>query len=192
MKNQIREQNRIKRRAMDKTEVAEKSKAAARVFLESALYQKAEQIMLYLPLGNETDTSDIISAAFCDGKRLVLPVTDPKTGEITPCVYEKDTELAQGAFSVTEPLGAEPADMSKTDVVLVPGIAFDLSGNRVGFGKGCYDRLLKCTTAIKIGFCYDFQICPEISADEHDVKMDFLVTEKGIHICDAEINSSNV
>ncbi len=179
MKNQIREQNKIKRRAMDKTQVAEKSKRAAKAFLQSELYKNARQIMAYLPLGNETDTSEIIDAAFGDGKRLVLPVTDHKTGEITPCVYEKDTKLTKGAFSVTEPSKIVPADMSKTDVVLVPGIAFDLSGNRVGFGKGCYDRLLKDTAAVKVGLCYDYQICPEIPADEHDVRMDLLITESG-------------
>ena len=182
MKNQIREQNKIKRRAMDKSEVCEKSKAAAKAFLQSELYKNAQQIMVYLPLGNETDPSDIIAAAFCDGKRLVLPVTNPQTNEITPCVYEKDTVLVKGAFSVTEPNETIPADMSKTDVVLVPGIAFDKFGNRVGFGKGCYDRLLKNTTAVKVGLCYDYQICPQIPADEHDVKMDYLITERGV-IC---------
>lgn len=182
MKNQIREQNKIKRRAMSETEVAEKSNAVAKAFLQSELYKNAQQIMAYFPLGNETDTREIISAVFSDGKRLVLPVTDPKTGEITPCICEKDTKLIKGAFSVTEPQTKLPADMSKTDVVLVPGIAFDLSGNRVGFGKGCYDRLLKDTAAVKVGLCYDYQICPEIPADEHDVKMDFLITENGL-IC---------
>ncbi len=182
MKNQIREQNKIKRRAMSKAQVAEKSKEAAKAFLQSELYKNAQQIMVYFPLGNETDTSEIISASFRDGKSLILPVTDSQSGVITPCIYEKDTVLVKGAFSVTEPLKIVPADMSKTDVVLVPGIAFDLSGNRVGFGKGCYDRLLDGTSAVKVGFCYDWQICPEITADKHDVKMDFLITENGL-IC---------
>lgn len=167
---------------MSKAEIAEKSKAAAKAFLQSKLYKNVQQIMIYLPLGNETDTSEIIDASFRDGKKIVLPVTDPQTGVITPCLYEKDTKLIKGAFSVTEPEITVPADMSKTDVVLVPGIAFDLSGNRLGFGKGCYDRLLEGTSAVKVGVCYDWQICPEITADEHDVKMDFLITENGL-IC---------
>lgn len=182
MKSQIREKHMAKRHAMNKAEVTEKSRAAAKAFLESGLYKNAKQIMIYLPLGNETDTSGIISAAFRDGKQLVLPVTDPKTGEITPYLYQKDTKLKKGAFSVTEPADAEPADMSKTDVVIVPGVAFDRAGNRVGFGKGCYDRVLKDTTAVKVGFCYGFQVCGKIPAEEHDVKMDFLITENEI-IC---------
>ncbi len=180
MKNQIREQSKLKRREMDKAEVLEKSKMAARAFLESEIYKNAKQLMVYLPLGNETDTMDIIDVAFRDEKRLVLPVTDPESGVITPVLYEKDTKLIKGAFSVTEPVDTNPADMSKTDVVIVPGIAFDRLGNRVGFGKGCYDRLLKDTTAFKVGFCYDFQICDKIPACEYDVKMDFLVTENGL------------
>jgi 5-formyltetrahydrofolate cyclo-ligase len=182
MKNQIREKNKLKRRAMSKAEVAEKSNEAAKAFLQSEIYKNAQQIMVYLPLGNETDTGEIIASCFRDGKSLILPVTDSQSGVITPCVYDKDTKLTKGAFSVTEPSQIVVADMSKTDVVIVPGIAFDLSGNRIGFGKGCYDRLLDGISAVKIGFCYDWQICGEISADKHDIKMDFLITEKGL-IC---------
>ncbi len=180
MKNQIREQYKAKRREMDKSEVIEKSKATSMAFLESSIYKNAKQLMIYLPLGNETDTSEIIDAALRDGKKIVLPVTDSQTGVITPCLYEKDTKLIKGAFSVTEPEIKVLADMSKTDVVIVPGIAFDRLGNRVGFGKGCYDRLLKGTTAIKVGLCYELQICSEIPSCKHDVKMDFLFTEKDI------------
>ena len=113
MKNQIREQNKIKRRAMSKAEVAEKSNAVAKAFLQSELYKNAQQIMVYLPLGNETNTSEIISASFRDGKSLILPVTDSQSGVITPCIYEKDTVLVKGAFSVTEPNETIPADMAR-------------------------------------------------------------------------------
>ena len=86
-------------------------------------------------------------------------------------------------FSVLEPCGTETADIKKIDAVLVPGIAFDKNGARVGFGKGCYDRFLKNVSAIKIGVCYDFQICEKICDEEHDIKMDFLISENGMYKC---------
>lgn len=183
MKNEIRKTNKIKRSLMKKGEVLEKSRKACANFLKSEIYKNAKQIMLYMPLGNETDTSDITNKALTDGKKLILPVTDEKTCKITPCYYEKGSELSKGAFSIKEPCVKDVADISKIDVILVPGIAFDRNGGRVGFGKGCYDRFLKNTPAIKIGFCYEMQICKSISEDEHDVEMDYIITETGIFRC---------
>lgn len=183
MKKEIRKANKIKRSTMDKTEVFEKSSKACKVFLESDLYKNAKVIMLYMPLGNETDTTDIIKQSFTDGKKLILPVTDEKTGEITPCYFEKDSEFSQGAFSVKEPCVKDVADALDIDVVIVPGIAFDKSGARVGFGKGCYDRFLIKADAVKIGFCYEFQLYDKIPSEEYDVKMDYIITESGIINC---------
>lgn len=168
---------------MERAEVVKKSHTASELFLSSDIYKNAKQLMVYMPLGNETDTTDIINAAFRDGKKLVFPVTDLKNGEITPCYATEDTKFEKGAFSVKEPCVKDIADVSKIDVILVPGIAYDKKGARVGFGKGCYDRLLKKTSSIKVGFCYDFQICEKIVAEEHDIKMDYLITESGIIQC---------
>ncbi len=184
MKNEIRKTNKERRAKMSREEVAEKSFAAARLFLESRIYKNARQIMLYMPLGNESDTSLILNAAFDDKKTVLLPVTDAKSGEITAYEVCKDTVFEKGAFSIQEPQSAKKADMSKTDVVIVPGIAFSKSGARVGFGKGCYDRLLAHTDVVKVGFCYDFQVFEGIIPEEHDVRMDFLVTEKGLFKCE--------
>lgn len=179
-KDEIRKRNKKLRAQLDKNEVLQKSSLASEFFLKSELYKQSEQIMLYMPLGNEISTLDIIKKALDDGKRVVLPVTDGDTGEITPCLIDKNTRFGMGAFSVTEPIEGKTADMDKTDVIIVPGIAYDRNGGRVGFGKGCYDRLLDTSTAVKVGYCYDFQICDEIDTERHDVKMDFLVSESGI------------
>ena len=183
MKNQIRKEMKARRAAMTKEEVAQKSMTAADAFLKSEIYKNAETIMLYMPLGNETDTSEIIKAAFADEKRLVLPVTDEKTGEITPVFFEETSVLEKGGFSIREPKNSHIAEKSAIDVVIVPGIAFDKRGARVGFGKGCYDMFLKDMQTVKIGFCYDFQLVGEIPSEEHDIKMDFVVTEKGFFEC---------
>ncbi|MBR5155140.1 MAG: 5-formyltetrahydrofolate cyclo-ligase [Clostridia bacterium] len=182
-KSEIRSINKIRRSSMEMVEVRNKSFAATREFLSSEIYKNAGEIMLYMPIYNEIDTAGIMKAAIDEGKKVVLPVTDKGSGSITPYYVAKDTKFVKGAFSVAEPYGATVVDPPKIDVVLLPGIAFDLSGNRVGFGKGCYDRFLENSKAIKIGFCYHFQISEEIEAEGHDIKMDFLLTEKGLIKC---------
>lgn len=183
MKNEIRKHNKLMRSQLSEQEVAQKSRLVSNTFLESNIYKNCRCLMLYMPLGNETDTSHIIKEAFNDGKKVVFPVTDAKTGVITPYYADGDTKFKVGAFSVTEPVTGKIARPEDIDVILVPGIAFDRKGNRVGFGKGCYDRLLKSTKAIKVGYCYLFQICDEIPAESHDIKMDYIVNEKGIIEC---------
>lgn len=180
MKNQIRNEMKVKRRFMKKNEVAEKSHKAAEFFLNSEIYKSARVIMLYMPLGNEADTSEIIKRAFEDGKSLVLPVTNEETGKITPVAFEENTFLEKGGFSVAEPKNSVEIKKSEIDAVIVPGIAFDKNGARVGFGKGCYDMFLADSRATKVGLCYEFQVFEEIPADLHDVKMDFILTETGL------------
>ena len=183
MKDQIRKEMKAKRRALTKEEVVRVSSAAAEVFLSSECYNSAKTIMLYMPLGNETDTGEIVKRALEDGKKVVLPVTDEKTGSITPYFYDESTALEKGGFSVTEPKNALAAPKTEIDMVLVPGIAFDRFGSRVGFGKGCYDMFLKGMNVVRVGLCYEFQLCDSIPLDEHDIKMDFIVTEKGVIEC---------
>ena len=162
---------------MTKKEVAEKSLLASENFLKSEVYKNCRVLMLYMPLGNETDTTKIIKKAYKDGKRVVFPVTEKKGGVITPCYADETAVFEKGAFNVNEPQNGTKVEPCDIDVILVPGIVFDHKGTRIGFGKGCYDRLLKDTDAIKVGFCYDFQICDNIPAEKYDVNMDFLVTE---------------
>lgn len=180
MKNEIRKEFKLKRKLMEKSRVAEKSGRACKLFLESDLYKNANVLMLYMPLGNEVDTTEIINKAFADCKKVVFPVTNDESGEITPCYATEDTEFKKGAFSVREPNVIDIADVLDIDTVIVPGIAFDKSGGRIGFGKGCYDRFLIKTKATKIGFCYDFQLCLKIPVEKQDIKMDYVITEAGI------------
>lgn len=185
MKQKIRSLYKTMRAQMPKADVTYKSDAASKVFLTSEIYKASNQIMLYIPLGNETDTKNIIECSFADGKKVIFPVTDKKSGKITPHYAMADTKFKSGAFSVYEPISSDIADESDIDVVIVPGISFSKNGARIGFGKGCYDRFLKKCKGIKIGFCYNFQICDDCFEEEHDVTMDYIVTETGIIKCES-------
>ena len=183
MKSKIRDEMKIKRKSMPKEEALAKSLIAQSTFLDSDMYRESEILMLYIPLGNETSTLDIIEKAHFDGKTVLVPVTDSKTYELTAHKITKDSEFEKGTFSVTEPKEKADFDVSKIDVVLVPGVAFSRWGSRIGFGKGCYDKFLKDITALKVGYCYDFQITDEFYSDDFDIEMDYLITEKEFIDC---------
>ena len=182
-KDDLRKFNKAKRKEMLPQEVFEKSKKASEIFLNNEIYQGSNVIMLYYPLRNEIDTSEILKNALLDGKTVIYPITDMATNEITPIIVDSRTKFSKGAYSVFEPI-EKIVYNGEIDAILVPGIAFDKNGWRVGFGKGCYDRFLKNVDAIKIGFCYDFQIADKIDNDDYDIKMNCLISESGMIVCE--------
>ena len=185
-KSELRIEYKQKRKDMPMDDVASKSKNAQNILLKSDIYKNAKTIMIYMPLGNETDTSLVINNSFDSGKNVVIPVTDGTTGVITPCYISKDTQYKTGSFNIKEPTTLNVADVCDIDVIVVPGIAFTKGGERVGFGKGCYDMLLKNYDGIKIGFCYDLQLCDGGFSDKHDIMMDYIITDTNIIKCKTE------
>lgn len=183
MKNQIRQKIKSQRNSLSKEEVFLKSNLASDLFLSSEEYISSSVIMLYMPLGNETDTLAIISRAFEDGKKVVLPVTDVENVDIIPYYISDISDLRVGAYAIREPQNGVLTAIDKIDTVVVPGIAFDCHGGRIGFGKGYYDRFLSAFNGIKIGFCYDFQLVENAYPEPHDVMMDYVVTNKEIFKC---------
>ena len=182
-KSELRQYFKQLRRAMAYDDVLNKSKIMCDILLNTDIYKNANNIMLYMPLGNEADTSRIIHRAYVDGKKVAFPLTDSDSGVITPVYVDVDTAFAKGAFSVMEPEKYTIANISDVDVVVVPGIVFDANGHRIGFGKGCYDRLLREYQGVKLGFCYSSQICDDIPSDEYDICMDYIITENGFVEC---------
>lgn len=134
-------------------------------------YNKANAVMLYMPIKGEADVTGLLS----DEKVFLLPVTE--RSDMFAC---KAGVLESGAFNVPEPKDKTPFDKKEIDLVIVPGVAFDRKGNRTGYGKGYYDRFLKDMSALKIGVCHSFQLLDEIESEEHDVKMDMIVTEREV------------
>ena len=176
-KVEIRKINKELRNNMSEYDVKEKSKRACEIFLNSFLYKNSDTVMIYYPLGNETDTSFIMEKILQDKKTGVLPYTDINTNEIIPIEFNETTTFKKGAFGILEPNDMTKMSKRNIKIAIIPGIAFDKIGQRVGFGKGYYDRFLKDTDIIKVGFCYDFQVVDRIIADPFDIKMDYLITE---------------
>jgi 5-formyltetrahydrofolate cyclo-ligase len=145
-----------------------------------AEYSAAKTVMFYAPIKQEVDTTGMISLALRE-KTVCLPVV--RGGEIVPVEVEDESWLARGRFGIIEPRAGNPVDAKDIDVVIVPGIGFDVRGNRLGYGRGYYDRFLKTARAAKIGLAYDFQVVEALPVHDHDVRVDRIITESKIIDC---------
>ena len=160
-----------------------------RTFAASGLGNLPEgrAVMIYASFRNEADTWGILEDLVKKGVKVLLPRT--RKGLIEVYEYRGPGSLKQGSFGILEPDPAlcPEADLSEISLVLVPGVVFDRRGGRIGFGAGCYDRFLpKVPSARKVGLCYEAQIAEEVPCDENDVRMDALLTEKGLFNCSTQ------
>ncbi len=144
-------------------------------------YQCSSCIIAYVPIHNEVDTSLLVQHALHSGRMVALPAVVGR--EMVFRAVQPGCALRRGAFGIPEP----PADArllnpADADLVLLPGVAFDLQGHRIGYGKGFYDKTVHSMEGQGklVGLCYDFQIVEKIPGQMHDVKMDRIVTEQRV------------
>lgn len=136
-------------------------------------FATAKRIILYHSLPDELPTAEMIRI-WNESKTILLPRVVGEDMDIV--VYHVD-ELAPGSFNIQEPTGNDIiADFDTTDIAVVPGVAFDRSGNRLGRGRGYYDRFLSRFPGTTIGVCADYRLVDNIPAESHDVKMDYVIT----------------
>jgi len=151
------------------------SKTLCDNILSMTAFQSAHTLLLYSPLPDEVDVFTLIDNAFSNGKCVLLPKVVGDDLELH--IYKGVESLERGAFGILEPTEDVYSDYDNVDVAIIPGMAFDRHGNRLGRGKGYYDRLLpRLKNAYKIGVCFPFQYFDEIPSEEHDVKMDCVVS----------------
>ena len=133
------------------------------------VFKKAKTVMFYMPFGGEVDTVDMIKAAQKLGKTVVVPVCG-KNRMMKPCVLKDGATLLRGPYGIREPALKKPVNFKSLDLVIVPGLAFDKEGRRLGRGKGYYDRFLPKVSghSVAIGLAYDFQILPNIPTTRYD------------------------
>lgn len=169
---------RTERIQMSKRAVREKSLRIYRQLIDMPAYQLARRIACYVSIKNEVDTRIVIQNAIGDGKQVGVPITR-EDGDMDFQSIAELNDLRPVHYGLREPI----PDFQKVllphtiDLILVPGIAFDRSGHRIGSGGGYYDRFLARTEAVRIGLSYSFQIIDRVPAEPHDVKMDLIITE---------------
>lgn len=155
----------------------ERMEAANRVFEQlerTAAFMMSDNILLYHSLPDELSTVEFINK-WHDRKHFYLPRVNGVNLDILP--YDR-SRLHVGAFNIEEPDGDEVTPIDMIELIVVPGVAYDVNGNRIGRGKGYYDRLLAESHAVKIGVGYDFQLVDEIEAEPHDVCVDIVITDR--------------
>ena len=182
MKNQIKEAILEKRNSLTKEEILEKSKKIEENFFNTEQYRKSKTIMFFVSFGSEANTHEMIRNSL-GKKNVVIPKV--LEHEIEPSIIiDFDNLVSSGKFGILEPIEPMKIAYKNIDLVIVPGIAFDSDGHRIGYGFGYYDKFLKkVPKAVKIGLCFDFQIVEKIPREEHDVAVDFIVTEKRVIEC---------
>lgn len=145
------------------------------------LYKKAHTIFSFVSFKSEVDTHNIIKHAIKKGKTICVPKIESKQKGIEIFKVRDFTQLKKGYFDILEPDETCPAAVSgEIDLILMPGVAFDRQGGRIGYGAGFYDRFLSDMKkrADKIALAYDFQLLNSVPMDEHDVRIDGIITEK--------------
>lgn len=145
---------------------------------EQPFFQTATAVLFFAPLPGEADAWLLLEETLAAGKTAALPRFDPPEQGYVACrVQNLRTEIVAGQFGIREPRpGCAEIPFGRLDLILVPGVAFDLNGNRLGRGKGFYDRLLAETRGVKCGVAFEEQIVDEIPIGSHDAAMDFIVT----------------
>lgn len=192
MKEVIRKQVLVVRNKLSDDEVYRLSESIFLNLRENRFFDNSTHIMVYLDFKHEVKTDFIINYCLEHGKKVYIPICIPETHELCISRITNLKELKSGHFGIREPMTEyiRLSDSNLIDLVLVPGVAFDSAGNRIGFGAGYYDRFMKRLNpgAVKAALAYSFQVVDSVPSDEYDIPADYIVTEKGTVNCAHKIN----
>lgn len=181
LKNQLRKEIKEQRKAIDNSE---KSRLDAKInerLRQLWLYRESKTIFTYVSLAEETDTKRFIECALSDGKQVVVPRCIDGTRQMEFCLIHSLEDLEEGAFGVMEPKRTcRIFDDYSDGFCIVPGLAFDREGYRLGYGKGYYDRFLADFCGKTVGICYNRFVIPTIPRGKFDKSVDLIVTEKRV------------
>ena len=170
-KKELRAQIRAQKRAMTEEQIVEKSLRLGELFLASDAYKNAKTIYGYLPYNQEVRTVAMLEQAMKDGKRVAVPKC---YGDEMRFIFMDDlSKVEKGYANIPEPIADEPIADDETALVLMPGMAFDPQGHRIGYGGGFYDKFLaKEPNHPTLALCYDFQMVEHLETEEFDIPVD--------------------
>ncbi|MFO7274316.1 MAG: 5-formyltetrahydrofolate cyclo-ligase [Bacillota bacterium] len=183
-KRELRRRMIAARQALDPAERARAGLLAQRAVLAAPEWARAHTVLLYMPVRGEVDTAALAEAGRLAGKRLLLPRVEQGDRLLRLHLWDGTAaQLVPGAYGIPEPRPDLPqVAPAVVDLVIVPGVAFDRRGYRLGYGGGYYDRLLpELAHAVRIGLGYGFQLVDLLPAEPHDVRLDALATEHGLY-----------
>jgi 5-formyltetrahydrofolate cyclo-ligase len=180
-KQQIRDEISRKRRYLKEDEKKTFDDSIAKKLTSLKEWKKSKYILIYVSHKNEIKTTDIIKTNI-KKKHIIVPKTHLRFHTLSLHKIKTINDLIKGRYDLLEPHAhTEIISPEEIELAIIPGIAFDLKGHRIGYGKAYYDRLNKHLKCPKIGLAYSFQIVENIPAQSHDIPLDILVTEKDVH-----------
>ncbi len=167
------------RRSLSREEIESLSGAVARRFLELPEFREARVVASYISKEDEVQTSRIVAECLAEGKTLIVPRADPATGALSFSPIRSVAELSPGHFGVLEPKpGAAEVTLGAADAVVVPVVAWDEQGHRLGYGKGYFDRALSShARPLRVGLALEAQKASALPQSSTDVPLDIIVTE---------------
>ena len=170
-KKELRRTIRERKRAMTEEEIVSRSEKLGVLFAQSEAYKNAKTIYGYLPYNQEVRTVPMLEQALKDGKKVAVPKV---YGDEMKFLYLDDlSKVSKGYAGIPEPIADEPVADDETALVLMPGLAFDPAGHRIGYGGGFYDNFLAAEpNHPTLALCYEFQMLPELHTEEHDIPVD--------------------
>lgn len=170
----LRKEIRAKKKAMTEAEICEKSKNLCRKFLESNAYRAAKTVYGYLPYNQEVRTWELLQQAMRDGKRVAVPKVYDQEMRF---IYITDfSQIDTGYCGIPEPIADGPVAEDRDALVLMPGLAFDNEGHRIGYGGGFYDRFLSAEPDHPtVALCYDFQVVEDLPVEAFDIPVDVVI-----------------
>ena len=173
-KKELRRSIRERKRAMTEEEIVSRSEKLGELFLSSEAYKKAKTIYGYLPYNQEVRTVPMLEQALKDGKRVAVPKC---YGDEMKFIFMDDlSKVEKGYAGIPEPIADDPVADDTTALVLMPGMAFDPQGHRIGYGGGFYDKFLAAEpNHPTLALCYEFQMLPQLETEAHDIPVDYVI-----------------
>lgn len=173
-KTELRQAIRAQKRAMTEADILRRSEILAEKFVRSDAYRAAKTIYGYLPYNQEVRTVPMLQRALDEGKRVAVPKV---YGDDMKFIYLDDlSQVAKGYAGIPEPVADGPVAQDETALVLMPGLAFDPAGHRIGYGGGFYDKFLaREPHHPTVALCYDFQVIEHLETEEFDIPVDQVI-----------------
>lgn len=173
-----------KRNNLDFNKKEEMDKEILKKFYETQYYKKAKKIFIYISYSSEINTKEIINKALKDNKKIYIPRTEFKTRHMDAVEITSLDNLVESTYGILEPSKEAPyIEPNELDLIVVPGVAFDRNGGRMGYGAGFYDRYFKkikkenIKKIVKLALAYEIQMLNEVPMNEQDVPVDYIITE---------------
>jgi len=184
LKDKLRKEIIIKRDLISENNRLSKDESIRNKLFSLPEFIKADTIFIYFSFRSEVDTFFIIEKALNKGKRVILPKVEKKKRKLYLYEINSIKDLSLGYMGIYEPIPdiSREVGINEVDLIIVPGVCFDIYGNRIGYGGGYYDIILseKKTNSPVIALSYEEQIVQKIPSEPHDIKVDIIITDQRI------------